>query len=415
MKRHTLLSVLCTSILLLALSCQRGGGPLTDPKIAVKSVAIKPAELTMERGGTQALKVVVSPSNADNRAVVWSADPSDVLRITPKALDLAEITALAEGEVTVTVKTVDGGFAATCKVSVAKAGPDPDPEPGPGPDPKPVVTGYGSYYELPAVQDSNKDAKHDTDANLYYAQHHFKMGGKSYRNYTVCFSEEDHCPLWVAAPRHDVYTGSTGRTDNYKADPVIEAAKPGIQYVTSSVGCAGYNKGHMLGSAERTCCTEANQQVFNYSNIAPQLMDGFNTGKGGWNIVEDYVDTQVCADTLYEVVGAHFKQYTDAYGKSSSPKKLTYCGLSGVSHPTMFYYVLLRTKSGNSGKALKDCSASELKCVALVRTHTNDHKGQAVTEKDFMSVSDLEKITGVSYFSNVPQAPKSTYSVSDWK
>ena len=31
-----------------------------------------------------------------------------------------------------------------------------------------------------------------------------------------------------------------------------------------------------------------------------------------------------------------------------------------------------------------------------------------------MSVSDLEKITGFSYFPNVPHAPKDSYSPSDW-
>ena len=30
------------------------------------------------------------------------------------------------------------------------------------------------------------------------------------------------------------------------------------------------------------------------------------------------------------------------------------------------------------------------------------------------SVSDLEKITGFTYFPNVPQAPKTTYNASDW-
>lgn len=31
-----------------------------------------------------------------------------------------------------------------------------------------------------------------------------------------------------------------------------------------------------------------------------------------------------------------------------------------------------------------------------------------------MSVSDLEKITGFTYFTNVPNAPKGTCTPSDW-
>ena len=155
-------------------------------------------------------------------------------------------------------------------------------------------------------------------------------------------------------------------------------------------------------------------QVFYYSNIAPQLSSGFNTGGGGWNLLEDYVDKQVCSDTLYVVIGCYFDNYTDGYGKSATAKKISFGGRSDVSCPTMFYYILMRTKGGSTGKSLKDCSASEIKCAAFVRAHTNDLKGQKPSSKELMSVADLEKITGVTYFPNVPNAPKSTVSASDW-
>jgi DNA/RNA endonuclease G (NUC1) len=170
----------------------------------------------------------------------------------------------------------------------------------------------------------------------------------------------------------------------------------------------------MLGSDERTSSSATNKQVFYYTNIAPQLSSGFNTGGGGWNILEDWVDTQVCADTLYEVVGCYFDKYTDAYGYTVSPSTISFGGRSDVSMPTMFYYVLLRTKRGSSGKAVKNCSADELQCAAFVRSHTNSLKGQKVTSREMMSVADLEKITGFTYFANVPNAPKSTFTPSDW-
>ena len=79
----------------------------------------------------------------------------------------------------------------------------------------------------------------------------------------------------------------------------------------------------------------------------------------------------------------------------------------------MFYYALLRTKSGNSNKSVVDCSASELQCVAFVMSHEmqKGHKPQA---QDMISISALEALTGVTYFPNVPNAPKSTFSASDW-
>ena len=272
------------------------------------------------------------------------------------------------------------------------------------------------WYELPVmnIQQSGNYMVNASNTDQYYAWHISPdvkgPGGKLARNYTVCYGAQEHCPVWVAAPRHSMYTGSTKRTDAYKQDPNI----PGnIQYSSKSTG-GGCNKGHMLGSAERTCSRATNEQVFYYTNIAPQLSSGFNTGGGGWNILEDYVDSQVCADTLYEVLGCYFKTYTDAYGKTQTPKTISFGSRNDVSMPTMFYYVLLRTKKGNSGKSVKDCSASELQCVAFVRAHSNDLKGQEVTSKELMSVADLEKITGVTYFPNIPNAPKTSFSVSDW-
>ena len=57
---------------------------------------------------------------------------------------------------------------------------------------------FSGWPELLAEDDSNSD--------YYYAYHlcpdlKTSRGDKA-RNYTVCFSAEHHCPVWVAAPRH---------------------------------------------------------------------------------------------------------------------------------------------------------------------------------------------------------------------
>ena len=299
--------------------------------------------------------------------------------------------------------------------------PDPEPDPGPGddediPEPVPGASGLYGWYELPQINYSKSGSYliDNNDRNLYYAHHicagnEKGPGGKKARNYTVCYSAEHHCPVWVAAPRHEMYQGDASRTDAYAKDPSIPSD---IQYKSKSTG-GGCNKGHMLGSAERLSSTATNKQVFYYTNIAPQYSDKFNTGGGGWNTLEDWVDKQVCSDTLYVVIGTYFKTYTDKRGYTDSPKTISFGGRSDVTRPSMFYYILMRTKSGSSGKPLSQCKASEIKCAAFVRSHATPKK-VAVSAQDLMSVSDLEKITGFTYFTNVPQAPKDTYSASDW-
>lgn len=291
--------------------------------------------------------------------------------------------------------------------------PDPDPDPTPDPDPDPVESLY-PWAELPVMYDEDGNGINDNDATQYYATHFTDLkspAGGAARNYTVCFSAEHHCPVWVAAPRHQVYqVKGVNRTNAYGTDPDIPSD---IQYHSKDIG-GGCNKGHMLGSAERLASYQTNRQVFYYTNIAPQLSSGFNTGGGGWNILEEFVDGQVCSDTLYVVIGCYFDKYTDGYGYTVSPKTISFGGRNDVDMPTMFYYALLRTKKGSTGKALKNCGASEMQCAAFVRSHTNSLKGQKVSSQEMMSISDLEEITGVKYFTNIPNAPKSSYSASDW-
>lgn len=290
---------------------------------------------------------------------------------------------------------------------------DPDPV---IPDPVPGISGKYSWYELPEISyvQSGDYLVDSSDDNLYYAHHicaggEKGPGGKKARNYTVCYSAEHHCPVWVAAPRHKMYESGASRTDAYAKDPSIPSD---IQYHSKNTG-GGCNKGHMLGSAERLSSAATNRQVFYYSNIAPQYSNTFNTGGGGWNILEDWVDGKVCSDTLYVVIGAYFDTYTDRRGNTGKPATISFGGRNDVSRPTMFYYILLRTKNGSTGKPLSQCTKDELMCAAFVRSHETP-KNTYVSEKDLMSVSDLEQITGFTYFPNVPQAPKESYKASDW-
>ena len=291
----------------------------------------------------------------------------------------------------------------------------PNPEPGPTPEPGQTNGKYG-WFELPAVnyELSGKYLIDKTDKSLYFAHHICPdlryPSGKLMRNYSVCYSADEHCPVWVAAPRHFVYQQKNcKRTDAYGKDPDIPSD---IQYQSKATG-SGCNKGHMLGSAERLGSVGTNRQVFYFTNIAPQDKSEFNNGGGAWNMLEALVDNHVCSDTLYEVIGCYFKKFTDAYGKVCDTKKIEFGNRSDVSKPSMFYYVLLRTKKGNTGKTVTQCSASELQCVAFVLRH-NMEKSHKPQVKDMMSVSDLEKLTGFSYFPNVPNAPKSTFTPSDW-
>lgn len=256
------------------------------------------------------------------------------------------------------------------------------------------------WFELPVQHDKDNNGIDDVNADYYYS-HTFRADATKIRNFSACYSKSMIHPVWVAAPMHKCYLGDSGRHDSYRSDPNIKCTQNGR--------FTGYTRGHMIGSSDRTVSIPTNKQVFYYSNIGAQSGGGFNTGGGVWNNLENTVDTYLCADTLYQVVGCVFKTWTDRYGETATPRTA-----SGSQIPTAWYKVLLRTKKGNTGKAVDQCSADELQCVAFVVVHSDNNKGRKPSAKDMYTVSEMEKLTGLTFFPNVPNAPKDTYKASDW-
>lgn len=82
--------------------------------IAVTGVKISKSELELKVGEEASLTATVEPETASNKNVVWSADPESVVKVSKDG----KVTAVAEGTGTVTATTEDGGFKASCKVTV---------------------------------------------------------------------------------------------------------------------------------------------------------------------------------------------------------------------------------------------------------------------------------------------------------
>lgn len=259
-------------------------------------------------------------------------------------------------------------------------------------------TAHAGWAELPTQKASN---------DIYITSHLF---GDNRRNYTVCYSREQRAPLWVAAPVHRAYKGDVKRVDNYDFDPTLPV---NIQ-ITLNRSYGDYTRGHMLGSGERTATREMNNQTFYVTNIAPQLREGFNERGGAWNNLEYFVDRQLCADTLYVVTGAIYDDFTAPDGTNIKARTtVNKNDNKRVGVPTAYYKALLRTKSGHTGKSVMECKASELKCAAFIVAHRSD-SGHKPTVEDMISIKELERLTGVNFFANVPNAPESKAEAKDW-
>ncbi len=87
-----------------------------EAPVAVEGVTLNKSETTLVVGGEETLTATVTPDNAADKSVTWeSSDP------TVATVENGKITALKAGTTTITVKTTDGEFTATCTVTVNPA------------------------------------------------------------------------------------------------------------------------------------------------------------------------------------------------------------------------------------------------------------------------------------------------------
>ena len=129
--------------------------------INVTGVTISNSELALKVGEKQTLTATIAPANATNKNLIWTSNNNSIASVGADGL----VTAISAGTATITVKTEDGGFAATCAVYVTE----------------PVTPVEGVYYELTDLADIKP-----TDVVLfvgkvgdkYYAMSNDGTGGK---------------------------------------------------------------------------------------------------------------------------------------------------------------------------------------------------------------------------------------------
>lgn len=249
---------------------------------------------------------------------------------------------------------------------------DPDPDPDdkwPGLVSDPYQPGW---LELPAVDDGESEA---------FVFHMTEVSGREKRNYSMLYDAAGRIALWVAYPLCSEYMGS-GRTDAWGYDPKIPDRYEPVLRKGWPEG--GYDRGHQIPSGSRNANTSMNRQTFYYTNMTAQVSK-FNQGL--WANLENKVRgyCSVC-DTLYVVTGPVFD--------SDDPDKRTYTEDNNgnqVVVPDGYFKVLLRY----------NISSATYYSVAFL--YDNRDYGRSQPDRsDLRSVSEIEDITGITFFNNLP-------------
>jgi len=84
------------------------------PEAHVTGVSLSETSKTVTVGDSFSLTATVSPDNASNKSITWSSNNSTVASVSETGI----VNALSAGDATITATTVDGGFTATCAVTV---------------------------------------------------------------------------------------------------------------------------------------------------------------------------------------------------------------------------------------------------------------------------------------------------------
>lgn len=353
---------------LCAFSCTKGEETVElDVKVQYETVSAKAGQMFLTIKCNSSWSATLS-SASDGSSVDWarlndnsgSGDRNLILSYD------ANTDETLERALRITVSS--GSLEKTVSVTQAAAGVHPEPEPEPEPVEGGNLSSSTGWMELPAMD----------NPDLGYYSHSFKMNGKTYRNYTFGWSQEDLVALWVAYPLSKIYTnGNAGYTKAWAYDPLLD------ELSAAPFGGYGgpYDRGHQLPSADRQCCYDANAQTFYGTNMTPQS-NAFNTGI--WVNLEDKVRAIAgTSDTTYVVTGCMVKD-PKGYTTDSDDKKMTI--------PSAYFKALL--------KYSKASTLGQWNAVAFYLDH--DETSGTVSKSHSMSIDELEEITGLDFFVNLP-------------
>ncbi len=88
---------------------------VTVSSVGVTGVSLSKTSAGIHPGDKMALTATITPSDASETRVTWASSDLNVATVDDKG----NVTAVGEGSCTITVTTVDGGYKATCEVTVS--------------------------------------------------------------------------------------------------------------------------------------------------------------------------------------------------------------------------------------------------------------------------------------------------------
>ena len=277
--------------------------------------------------------------------------------------------------------------------------------------PMSVRTGAMHGLEIPSLRTGNVDAfiVHTLlDGKLNYCiGYNTKLRANSWTAFKWYNGFSSNNKNWYRNNwrQGETFNGYGGTGDPFQPDPVLPE---NLRVNSGDYDDWRYQRGHMLGSADRLNSKEANGQTFYMSNIMPQLK-AFNEQGIWWNLENHLRSTYDTApenasflrDTLYVVKGG-----------TISAGNYTMIGSSNQLVCPKYFFMAILAYAKKYAKTNGGYYA-----IAFWM----EHKGNAdeVSSKYAISIDELEKRTGLDFFCNLPDdienAVEKSFYLADWK
>lgn len=188
--------------------------------------------------------------------------------------------------------------------------------------------------------------------------------------YTVSYNPEWHIPNWVSYElTRDETEGKLDRSDDFEVDPKVKGVCPSNEDYKRS----GYDRGHMAPAADMKWNSTVMKECFYYSNMCPQK-HSLNAGR--WKTLEEKVRDWAQQDSAIVIVCGPIVD-----------KGYNTIGNARVAVPQRFFKVIL---------------APFLKKPRAIGFIMKNEKEELPLSSYAVSVDRVEKITGLDFFSALP-------------
>ena len=248
---------------------------------------------------------------------------------------------------------------------------------------------YSTRYEIPHL------GGHDDTFFTY------TTSSKDDVTYSISYNRELKHARWVAFTFNESNRVINWNRNDWGKDPWDYAPEvpeedqlDSRRGIVSTYGLNGYDRGHIVASYDRLHSQEANRQTFYSVNMSPML-SSFNQD-GPWNKLETKINNRSSGwcttnDVLYVVKGATIRE-----GEYNVKNTLTI--------PKNYFMAIVR-KKGNSHHG-----------IAFLLPH-DSNTGRSL-RSCAMSIDELEEITGIDFFCNIPDklenAVEKTINTNAW-